>query len=84
METNKKNINPETPQENLEWGDHNPKLTDHNFIDKKPKKISDQNELLAGSNAPIVKEEHEPGRNRKGVKEGENPLDLDTKRGKVF
>lgn len=38
---------------NLEWGAHNPKLRPDNFIDKRPKKISDQNELLANVNVPI-------------------------------
>lgn len=69
---------------NLEWGNHNSELSDENFIDRRPKKISDQNELLSGSNAPINVSSEEQGRNRKGVKEGENPLDSEDRRGKVF
>ena len=56
----------------LEWGDHNPNLTEGNFINGNHKKISDQNELLAPSNAPIDLSTEEPGRNRKGVREGES------------
>jgi len=58
----------------LEWGDHNPRLTDDNFIDRPKKKISDQNELLKNANHPIDLSEEEPGRNRKGVREGTNKL----------
>jgi hypothetical protein len=57
-----------------QWGDHNPKLTDDNFIDRNHKKISDQNELLAPSNAAVDLSKEEPGRNRKGVREGERKL----------
>lgn len=59
---------------NLQWGAHNPRLTDDNFIDRQPKKIRDQNEVLASSNAAIDLSEEEPGRNRKGVREGQNAL----------
>ncbi len=66
----KKAKNPNHPQ----WGGHNPKLTDHNFIDRNHKKISDQHELRATSNEPIDLSKDEPGRNRKGVREGEGKL----------
>jgi hypothetical protein len=36
-----------------QWGEHNPKLTEDNFIDRSPKKISDQNELLTPVDTPI-------------------------------
>jgi hypothetical protein len=84
MEKNRKSENSAAQEKKLEWGDHNQQLTDDNFIDRKRKKISDQNELLAGSNAPIESQDEEPNRDRKGVKEGRNALDLDDKRGKVF
>lgn len=45
-----------------QWGDHNPKLTEENFIDRNPKKISDQNELLAPSNAPIDLSKEKPAK----------------------
>jgi hypothetical protein len=73
MENKSLNNNSQKIKSNqLEWGDHNPKLTDHNFIDRNHKKISDQNELLSPSNAPIDLSKEEPGRNRKGVKEGQS------------
>lgn len=68
---------------NLEWGAHNPKLTDENFIDRNHKKLDHTDTLLAESNAPVDPKE-EPGRNRKGATEGENVLDMVEKRGKVF
>ena len=47
----KKDLNTEKAQaakgKQLEWGAHNAKLTESNFIDRPQKKISDQNELLA-------------------------------------
>lgn len=43
----------------LEWGAHNPKLTESNFIDRRHKKISDQNELLANVAAPLKGQEKE-------------------------
>jgi len=50
----KQNVTPSKNKENrLEWGAHNPKLSPDNFIDKRPKKISDQNELLANVNGSI-------------------------------
>jgi len=58
----------------LEWGEHNPKLTDENFIDRPKKKLSDQNDLLDSASRPIDLSEEEPGRNRKGVREGANQL----------
>lgn len=57
------NIN--TTNNQLEWGDHNPRLTDDNFIDRPKKKISDQNELLDNANHLIDLSGEEPGRNRK-------------------
>lgn len=56
----------------LEWGDHNPKLTDENFIDRNRKKIRDQNESTTSDGAPVDLSKEEPGRNRKGVREGEH------------
>lgn len=41
----------------LEWGAHNPKLTESNFIDRNHKKISDQNELLADVATPLKGQE---------------------------
>ena len=64
--------NKTTMSNQLEWGDHNPRLTDDNFIDRPKKKISDQNDLLNSTNHPIDLSEEEPGRNRKGVREGTN------------
>jgi hypothetical protein len=58
--------------EKLQWGSHNQSLTAKNFIDGKQ-----QND--AGSSVDLSKEE--PGRNRKGVKEGENSLAEDSKKG---
>ncbi|MDQ7947402.1 MAG: hypothetical protein REI78_01245 [Pedobacter sp.] len=69
---------------NLEWGEHNPKLTDENFIDRNNKKVNSTDELLSSSQAYINLDEQEPGRNRQGVKEGQNALDLNEKRGKAF
>ena len=82
METKKESPDSSKQKKSLEWGNHNPNLTDDNFIDRKHQKISDQNELLTDNNAPITLSEKESGRDRKGVKEGESPLD--TKRGKAF
>lgn len=53
----------QSPAEKLEWGEHNNQLSDLNFIDRKQ---PDNN------SADLSKEE--PGRNRRGVKEGENSL----------
>ena len=82
METTKKSQSSAQPKKSLEWGDHNAKLTDHNFIDRKHKKISNQNQSLSNTNAPVNPEDEESRRDRKGVKEGESPLD--TNRGKAF
>lgn len=83
MEQNKK----VDAQHDLQWGDHNDKLKDENFIDRKAKKVTRQQELSAAGDAPIKQQEQqvaEPGRDKKGIKEGESPLDLDEKRGEVF
>lgn len=55
------NINkPQTPASNdkkLEWGTHNPNLTDLNFIDRIPKKEHQEHtntdELIVASKVPI-------------------------------
>ncbi len=70
---NQKNDSKKTDQ-NLQWGDHNVKLSDYNFIDRNHKKIADTDELLTSSNAPIDLSKEEPGRNRKGVREGSSAI----------
>lgn len=59
----------------LHWGNHNPKLTDKNFIDRKQQASNAENEPAVD----LSKEE--PGRNRKGVREGESSLAEDSKKG---
>lgn len=49
--------------EKLEWGEHNKELSDLNFIDRKQP-----------DNSSADSSKEEPGRNRRGVKEGENSL----------
>jgi hypothetical protein len=83
MENQNFNEEQDNTEKKLEWGDHNPKLTDENFIDRNAKKVTGTDELLASSEEPIIHKE-EPGRDRKGVKEGKGALDLNEKRGKAF
>ncbi|RZL41529.1 MAG: hypothetical protein EOP00_24670 [Pedobacter sp.] len=60
----------------LEWGDHNKELTDLNFIDRKPKDLAKQEDLVSSSQQAVdLSNEEEPGRNRKGVREGASKLD---------
>lgn len=69
MSTKKENIS--SKENKLEWGDHNPRLTEKNFVDGQPKK---SNTTSYGSDADkaVDLSEEEPGRNRKGVREGES------------
>lgn len=53
----------QSPAEKLEWGEHNKELSDLNFIDRKP-----------ANDGKVDLSKEEPGRNRRGVKEGENSL----------
>lgn len=58
-------------KETLKWGQHhaNKKGAVKN---KAGKLITDTNELLAGENKAVDLSEEEPGRNRRGVREGQS------------
>ncbi|RZK57298.1 MAG: hypothetical protein EOO87_03300 [Pedobacter sp.] len=57
------NIKKQSSPNQLEWGGHNKELSDLNFIDRKP-----------ANDGKVDLSKEEPGRNRRGVKEGENSL----------
>ena len=62
-ENNEHTLLGQSPMNQLEWGEHNKELSDLNFIDRKQH-----------DNVSVDLSKEESGRNRKGVKEGENSL----------
>ncbi|RZL45149.1 MAG: hypothetical protein EOP00_18090 [Pedobacter sp.] len=65
-----KNEGKEPKVKNLEWGEHNSRLTAENFVEHNPNR--DKNDFLSRVSKPTHLNIEEPGRNRSGVKEGEH------------
>lgn len=66
----------QTGKDNLEWGEHNPKPTDNDKVEPKLQK-TDKDEEVKSDTEEVDLSKKEPGRNRKGVKEGESSISKD-------
>lgn len=67
----------QTSKDNLEWGDHDSASADNKPENLKPEKSIVKDKSASNDDKSVDLSKDEPGRNRKGVKEGESSISED-------